>query len=64
MEKEKTITERILEKALEICLLVERDEVMTGNAFVEIGERSIALIGADEVTFEQKGKTIIWKKKV
>jgi len=40
----KTKYERIIEKAVELCLMSDVDEMIYGDSYVEIGERFIKVL--------------------
>lgn len=40
---------KILEKAIELCMLSDQDEIIFGNSYVDIGERSINVLDAKKV---------------
>ena len=55
----KELRERILDKAIELCLLADGDEMMYGDSYVEFGERSIKVINPQnvEVSHNKNGVT-------
>ena len=42
---------KIIEKAIELCLISDRDELIYGNSFIEIGERSMKLLDPEKYYF-------------
>lgn len=58
---------KILEKAIELCIIADKDELITGNSYIEFGNRSIKIINPKNVKHikDKKGyvHTIIKNKK-
>lgn len=64
----KKIYKRIIEKALELCMQIDKDELIYGTSFVEIGDRSIIVIDPKDVNRKisvsdknLKGKSVLKK---
>lgn len=52
----KSITKKIIEKALELVRIAENDRMIYGDAYVEFGERSMRILDPTKIKINLKGK--------
>lgn len=54
----------MLDKTMELFFLSERDEILYGDSFIELGERSIKILEPKDVIFKDSKKSMLVSSKV